>query len=87
MSIETIVVLGLVGALFVWFFKNEKKVEEPSTPEVVEEEKDLASMTKAELIEFAESVNIDVKVSWTKSKIITTIEAALTATQGRLYER
>jgi len=79
MSIETIVVLGLVSALFVWFFKNEKKVEEPSAPEqpeVVAVEADLASMTKAELIEFADAASVDVKVSWTKSKIITTIEAA-----------
>lgn len=80
MSIETIVVIAIVGALVAWFFKNEKSEEvvEPSrTPP--ERDVDLEAMTKAELIAYAESAGVEVKKSWTKGKIVGEIRRVLSS--------
>ena len=45
-----------------------------SFEEEAEEEPDLEGMTKAELIEYAESIGVEVRESWTKAEIIAAIE-------------
>lgn len=41
-----------------------------------EEPADLEGMTKAELIEYAQSIGVEVRESWTKAEIIAAIEGA-----------
>ena len=44
--------------------------------EVVEDQVDLNTFTKDQLIEYAQSQGVDVKKGWTKSAIISHIESA-----------
>ena len=71
---DIVIVLAIVVAAIWWF--RQGKAEEKVTLEPVEPAPTsaLESMTKAELIEFAEKSGVEVKKSWTKAKIVQAIE-------------
>ena len=69
---DVLIVIALVGAA-VWWLLSGKKEETPVVVEPVDPSETLAGKTKAELIEYAEQFNIEVKKSWTKDKILSTI--------------
>ena len=73
---DVLIVLAITGAAVWWLLRGEKKEEttpvEPTKPVVY-----LTDYTKAQLIEYAEQFDIEVKKSWTKEKILSTIIGAL----------
>ena len=70
---DVLIVIALVGAAVWWLLSDRKKEETPVVVEPVDPSETLAGKTKAELIEYAAQFNIEVKKSWTKDKILSTI--------------
>lgn len=74
---DIVIILAIVVAAIWWLRRGKTEAEvvapvEPKQPEI-----DFDQMTKAELLEFAEAVDADVRKSWTKAKILEAIVAKL----------